>query len=124
MPTIQQASRPMPDPLSKAFFAADFERVEKAHRTVQLNDLPPQTQQAVREFIDGGSTTASADDQDVTSAYCRGDVVGRGLDVSTEKRRVAAGDDAFELGPRRPPYRHARPLSVTSAAEPMRRAIT
>ena len=58
MPTIQQASRPKPDPLSKAFFAADFERVEQAHQTVQLIDLPPHTQQAVRDFIDGSSATA------------------------------------------------------------------
>lgn len=62
MPTIHQATRPVPDPLSKAFFAADFERVEQAHRTVQLNDLPRHTQQAVRKFIDGSSATAEPDD--------------------------------------------------------------
>lgn len=59
MPTIHQATRPLPDPLSKAFFAADFEKVEQAHRRVQLADLPTRTQQAVREFID--SNTAAAD---------------------------------------------------------------
>lgn len=60
--TIHQATRPAPDPLSKAVFAADFERVEQAHRTVQLNDLPARTQQAVRKFIDGSSATADPDD--------------------------------------------------------------
>lgn len=96
MPTIQQASRPMPDPLSKAFFAADFERVEKAHRTVQLNDLPPQTQQAVREFIDGGSTTASADDQGEAIAWSEEDIVLLHWGLLRELRRLADPETPLE----------------------------
>jgi hypothetical protein len=58
MPRINSdVSRPLPDPLSKAFFAADFERIEQAHRTVHLADLPIKTQQAVRQFVEGTVTT-------------------------------------------------------------------
>jgi len=62
MPANHQAfARPQPDPLTKTFFSADFERVEQAHRTVQLNDLPPHTQQAVGEFIDASPATAGSE---------------------------------------------------------------
>ena len=96
MPTIQQATRPMPDPLSKAFFAADFERVEQAHRTVQLNDLPPQTQQAVREFIDGGPTTAAADDQDDAIVWSEEDIVLLHWGLLRELRRLADPETPLE----------------------------
>lgn len=93
MPTIQQATRPMPDLLSKAFFAADFERVEQAHRKVQLNDLPPQTQQAVREFIDGSSTAAVPSD---TIAWTEEDIVLLHWGLLLELRRLADPDTPLE----------------------------
>jgi hypothetical protein len=93
MPTIQQATRPMPDLLSKAFFAADFERVEQAHRKVQLNDLPPQTQQAVREFIDGSST---ADVPSDTIAWTEEDIVLLHWGLLLELRRLADPDTPLE----------------------------
>jgi hypothetical protein len=93
MPTIQQATRPMPDLLSKAFFAADFERVEQAHRKVQLNDLPPQTQQAVREFIDGSSTAAVPSD---TIAWTEADIVLLHWGLLLELRRLADPDTPLE----------------------------
>jgi len=94
MPTIQPATRPMPDPLSKAFFAADFERVEQAHRTVQLNDLPPQTQQAVREFIDGSSTTAADDDDAIV--WTEEDIVLLHWGLLRELRRLADPETPLE----------------------------
>lgn len=96
MPTIQQATRPMPDPLSKAFFAADFERVEQAHRTVQLNDLPPQTQHAVREFIDGSSTTAAAVDDDDAIVWTEEDIVLLHWGLLRELRRLADPETPLE----------------------------
>lgn len=95
MPTIQHATRPMPDPLSKAFFAADFERVEQAHRTVQLNDLPHQTQQAVREFIDGSSTTAAGDDDDAI-VWTEEDIVLLHWGLLRELRRLADPETPLE----------------------------
>lgn len=93
MPTIHQATRPVPDPLSKAFFAADFERVEQAHRTVQLNDLPPQTQQAVREFIDGSS---AADGPDDTISWSEEDIVLLHWGLLRELRRLADPETPLE----------------------------
>jgi len=93
MPTIHQATRPVPDPLSKAFFTADFERVEQAHRTVQLNDLPPQTQQAVREFINGRST---ADGPDDTINWSEEDIVLLHWGLLRELRRLADPETPLE----------------------------
>lgn len=93
MPTIQQRTRPVPDPLSKAFFAADFERVEHAHRTVQLNDLPPQTRQAVREFIDGGPALP---DEEEKIYWTEEDVVLLHWGLLRELRRLADPEAPLE----------------------------
>lgn len=93
MPAIQQRTRPVPDPLSKAFFAADFERIEQAHRTVQLNDLPPQTQQAVREFIDGGPVLA---DEEEKIYWTEEDVVLLHWGLLRELRRLADPEAPLE----------------------------
>jgi hypothetical protein len=86
-------NRPMPDPLSKAFFAADFERVELAHRTVHLNDLPHDTQQAVREFIDGGNPEAEFEEK---IAWTEEDIVLLHWGLLRELRRLADPETPLE----------------------------
>ena len=94
MPTITHAmTRPEPDPLSKAFFAADFERVEQTHRTVQLDDLPPRTQHDDSEFIDG--SPAKADPEDVID-WTEEDIVLLHWGLLRELRRLADPETPLE----------------------------
>jgi hypothetical protein len=60
---------------------------------VQLNDLPPQTQQAVREFIDGSS---SADDPGDAVVWTEEDIVLLHWGLLRELRRLADPETPLE----------------------------
>jgi len=95
MPTITHAmTRPEPDPLSKAFFAADFKRVERTHRKVQLDHLPPRTRHdEVSEFIAG--SPAKADPEDVID-WTEEDIVLLHWGLLRELRRLADPETPLE----------------------------
>lgn len=94
MPRINsEVSRPLPDPLSKALFAADFERIEQAHRKVKLADLPTQTQQAGCQFVDG---SVSADDSAGATEWSEEDIVLLHWGLLRELRRLPCPETPLE----------------------------